>query len=78
MYFCVLYFCNYLATCYVYFFLCLIKQSYETSQMFVVLVTQSKPRAHLDFAGGEVGGAVYPLQRDGVELPLVQVHHGQL
>ncbi|TNN53458.1 hypothetical protein EYF80_036368 [Liparis tanakae] len=33
---------------------------------------------HLDLGGGEAGAAVHALQRDGVELAFVQVHHGQL
>lgn len=33
---------------------------------------------HLDFGGRKAGAAVHPLESDGVELPLVQVDHGQL
>ena len=33
---------------------------------------------HFDFGGCEASTAVHSLQGDGVELSLVQVHHGQL
>lgn len=34
--------------------------------------------AHLDFGGSNAGAAFHPMESDGVELSLVQIHHGEL